>query len=370
VRIFILLLVLLITGCASKPNQLFGVDNPKKPAAEVAGTVKQTVYLATSRQQDENPEVLFSGERNLEGPSFAKVDVYIPPDRELGRDARPSRLPPDPEKDFVILNPVVFPDEAAFKADLDRTLSQLPPEERQTMLFVHGFNTDVAGAVLLGARISHDSGFAGVPVVFSWASRGKLFEYVYDLNSSLIARDDLLETATVVATTKTTGINVVAHSMGNFLTVEAMRQNRLLNRFDHSGKLRTIVLASPDIDADVFAKQLAPFSVPERNFYVLISANDRALAASRRIAGGVDRVGDEQPSDLEKLGVTVIDLTKIEDTSSLNHTKFADSPEIVQLLGNRLNAGDSFGTRPNLLQTAPAAATVLTGSAGNVVIFD
>jgi len=37
-----------------------------------------------------------------------------------------------------------------------------------------------------------------------------------------------------------------------------------------------------------------------------------------------------------------MDLSKLDDTSSLNHTKFANSPDIVQLIGRRLNEGDSF----------------------------
>lgn len=213
-----------------------------------------------------------------------------------------------------------------------------------------------------------------MPVLFTWASRGKTLDYVYDLNSALHARDDLLETADAVASTSLSGLNIVAHSMGNLLTVEAMRQDQLLGSFNNSGKIRTIVLASADIDANVFVKQLQPFPIQARKFYVLISENDKALAISRRIAGGVDRVGDEPGDELAKLGVKVIDRSKVDDTSSLNHTTFAGSPEIVQLIGRRMNECDSFVNPPSrsVLQNLPDATRLLPrpgGQGGILYIF-
>jgi len=43
--------------------------------------------------------------------------------------------------------------------------------------------------------------------------------------------------------------------------------------------------------------------------------------------------------------VTVIDLTEIDDSSSGSHSKFAGSPEVVQLLGNGLNQHSQFERR-------------------------
>ena len=76
----------------------------------------------------------------------------------------------------------------------------------------------------------------------------------------------------------------------------------------------------------------------------------------------MDRVGDEPGSELAKLGVTVIDLTKVDDTSSLNHTKFANAPDVVQLIGQRMNEGDSFvdPQSRNVFKTLPAALKVVT----------
>ena len=44
---------------------------------------------------------------------------------------------------------------------------------------------------------------------------------------------------------------------------------------------------------------------------------------------------------LEKQGIIVLDLTALKSGDSLNHGKFAESPEVVRLIGNRLIAGQT-----------------------------
>ena len=370
VRVWFTAIAFTLAGCAGDPNNIIGIDSLKTPAASVAGTTRHTIFVATTRALADDPAILFSGERLPESVNLARVEVSVPPSHKTGAVERPSRVPPDPKKDFVVLNPSTFDSQSAFKQAVDRELASRPRGQRDILLFVHGYNTDLAGAVLRMGQFVHDSGFSGVPVLFSWASRGKTLDYVYDLNSALHARDELLETALSLATTRTEGVNIVAHSMGNFLTVEAMRQAQLTGKFNKHGKLRTVILASPDIDADVFAKQLAPFPKSERRFYVLVSQDDKALAVSRRLAGGVDRVGDEDSDRLAKLGVRVIDLSEVDDTSSLNHTKFADSPGIVKLIGKRMNEGDSFRTHagPTVFGGVASAAQVLASGGRSVLV--
>jgi esterase/lipase superfamily enzyme len=60
------------------------------------------------------------------------------------------------------------------------------------------------------------------------------------------------------------------------------------------------------------------------------------------IAGGVPRVGAADAAELEQLGVTVIDLSEIDDSSAGSHAKFAGSPEVVQLIGVGLNNAGRF----------------------------
>ena len=366
---------LLVSGCAGSPDAIIGIDNPRIRAETVTGARKHDIFIATTRALDANPAIMYSGERSDE-IGLARVTVSVPPNHVPGKIERPDSLPPDPRTEFTVLEPVSYSGERAFVEGLGSALAARPRGERTVLLFVHGYNTTLAAAVLRLAQFVEDTGYSGVPVLFSWASRGKAIDYVYDLNSALHARDDLVKTARLIVQAAPEAGDIVAHSMGNFLTVEAMRQAKLEGRFDRHGLLRNIILASPDIDVDVFKKQIATFGKDDRRYYVLISEDDKALRISRRIAGGVSRVGSESADELTKLGATVIDLSQVKDKSSLNHSKFAESPEIVQLIGNGILAGNTLHTSKQGggliggvaagLKVIPAA--VASGGGGAIVV--
>ena len=353
--ILLLILGFTISACTHREQAIIGVQNPDVPAEEIAGTKTHDIYVLTTRQPSADPSLMFSDQRG--DLSYARVIVTLPPDHKRGQVERPKRLPPDPQKDMTVIDPVRFSGERQFVTDINKAIRAAPDEEDSILVFVHGYNTTFTDAVVRLGQFVEDSGFDGVPVLFTWASAGKLTDYVYDLNSALAARSALIEGSDTLIGTNAKAINLVAHSMGNFLSVEAMKQARIQNRFDSSGKLRNIILASADIDVDVFAEQMSVFDPSERKFYVLISEDDKALSVSRFLARGVNRVGDADVATLDALGVTVIDLTKVEDTNSTNHTKFADSPQAVQILGNEMLKGDSLHT-----------GTVEPGILGNIFV--
>ena len=140
-------------------------------------------------------------------------------------------------------------------------------------------------------------------------------------------------------------IDIVAHSMGTWVTMEALRQMAITGDRDLGGKLGDVVLASPDIDVDVFKSQMRRYGKPAKPFILLLSADDRALQFSGIIAGSKPRVGDyKNAADLAEYGVTVVDLTNINGVDRLNHTKFAENPELVQLLGQKLREDDGFAS--------------------------
>ena len=95
-------------------------------------------------------------------------------------------------------------------------------------------------------------------MLFTWASRGKPTAYVYDTNSATAARDELEHTLRLVLASNAEEVNVLAHSMGNWVTVEAFRQIKISGRLDH-GASWALFLAAPDIDIDVFKSQLRSF---------------------------------------------------------------------------------------------------------------
>lgn len=314
----------------------------------------------TTRALDANPAVLFSGRRS-DRLSFASATVTIPPTHRPGRVERPDRLPPDPSRRMTVVKPLLYSEDGFVRA-VDAALAARPRADRNALVFVHGYNTTLAQALLRLGQFVEDSGYTGVPILFSWASGGHPLDYVYDINSVLAARDDLIDAAAVLARTRSTAVDIVAHSMGNLLTVEAMRQAQLVGRFNETGRLRYFILASPDVDVDLFRRQLQPFPRDERRFYVLISRKDKALRLSRILAGGVPRVGAGDVQALEAIGVTVIDLSEIE-AGGLSHTKFAESPGIVQLIGARLSRDGPLEIEGPSLAESLAASVAAVGAA-------
>jgi esterase/lipase superfamily enzyme len=342
VGVILALSIGVLTGCSRAPD-LVGIDNPDTPAESVEGVSRHRIFITTTREASEVVGAFFSGERAPD-LGLASVDVTVPPTHVTGQLERPQRLPPDPLTEFAVVDPVVFGNDASFVAEVNRELAKRPSGQRKILLFVHGYNNTTSDAILRLAQFVEDTGYEGVPVLFTWASAAKAPRYVYDLNSALVARGKVAEMAAILSRTRATNIDIFAHSMGSFLTMEGLVDAKQEGRLGQGNVIDSIMLASPDIDIDLFRTQLAQLPRPliERMF-LLVSKDDAALRFSRRIAGGVPRVGAANTEELEGFGLTVIDLSEIDDSSSGSHSKFAGSPEVVRLIGAGLNANQRFG---------------------------
>ena len=113
--------------------------------------------------------------------------------------------------------------------------------------------------------------------------------------------------------------SILAHSMGNYLVMESLRQMAIRDR-GLSPKIRDVMMAAPDIDIDVFRRQIAEIDAGPRPAYftLFVSRDDRALGISSFLARDSTRLGALDPTEepyrsiLEKGRVQVVDLTKID----------------------------------------------------------
>jgi esterase/lipase superfamily enzyme len=364
-----LAMLAVLSGCASRAE---GVLIPT--TIEARGTSKVDVLVATTRKSSTVPGVLFSGERGKE-PEMTEIAVSIPPEskRKVGQVQWPSRLPADPSRDFATV--------AISQLDATQSRQWLKahlPKSRRVLVFVHGFNNRYEDAVYRFAQIVHDSRADVAPVLFTWPSRGSIFAYNYDKESTNYSRDALETMLRRITDDKRVGeVTVMAHSMGSWLTVEALRQMAIRDG-RVSSKIQNVILASPDLDVDVFGRQLEELGAKRPKFTLFVSRDDRALQLSKRISGNVDRLGQIDPaqepyrSELERAGITVLDLTALQGGDPLNHGKFAESPDVVKLLGNRLIAGQTVTDSPIGLGESIGALAVGTaqtvGSAASVAV--
>ena len=336
------LAVLLLFPALSSCGHPSGVMQPVSLSAATQKATVVDMLVATTRQPSGDPNTLFNGERSPK-PYMTDVAVSIPPKREAGTVQWPERLPPNPSTDFAVTRVkqirTVTEGRAWFRQHI---------EGGHALVFVHGFNNKYEDSVFRLAQIVHDSGMQATPILFTWPSRAQLTGYEYDKESTNYSRTALEQSLRALAADPAVkDITILAHSMGTWLAMESLRQMGI--RDGHvNAKIHNVILASPDIDIQVFAKQYVEMGVPKPKFTVFVSQDDRALAASSFITGNVSRLGAIDPSKepyrsrLEKAGITAVDLTKVKTGDSLHHGKFAESPEIVQLIGQRLMTGQTL----------------------------
>ena len=373
-------LAAIAAGCSSRPYGTL-IVGPSAPDAS-----RVDLLVATTRAPViEPPGVMFGGSRGR-GLDFADIVVSIPPAsaRRPGDVTLPSSLPGDPERDFVILRADRM-DLAQAKANFNARIRRTPG--RRVLIFVHGFNTRFEEAVYRFAQIVHDARVDVAPVLFTWPSGGSVTDYVYDRDSAVYSRDALeVVLQALVDDPNVDSISILAHSMGNYLAMESLRQMSIRDR-GLSPKIRDVMLASPDIDIDVFRRQIAEIDAGPRpaQFTLFISRDDRALGLSSFLARDSTRLGALDPnkepyrSILEQGRVQVIDLTNLASNDFTNHGKFA-SGEVVGAIGERLAEGQSLtDAKAGLVESLGAftggainvAAGVATGAvAAPAEIFD
>ena len=103
-----------------------------------------------------------------------------------------------------------------------------------------------------------------------------------------------------------------------------------------SKKLQNIVLAAPDIDKDVFVRDLMPkLSTGGRRVTLYASEKDRALEVSRRFHS-VQRLGSMKPLPAVVRGLDTIDASKV-DTSITGHAYYGDNRSVVSDLYYLIN---------------------------------
>ncbi len=355
--------LVLVSGCGGHPK------NVLTPVADTVPTSSRvTMLVATTRGRSEEAGEMFTGER-ARAPAFVDMTVSIPAERKVGDVAWPKKLPSNPATDFATLNAEELTKDAA-KSWLNATVRKSP--DRSVLVFIHGFNNRFENSVYRFAQIVHDSGVKSAPILVTWPSRGSLLAYGYDRESTNYTRNTLEALFQYLAADpEVKEVSILAHSMGNWLALEGLRQMAIRNG-RLPAKFKNVMLAAPDVDVDVFRSQIEDMGGHRPRFTLFVSADDRALAFSRRIWGDVPRLGSINPElppyrqEMETNKITVIDLTKVKAGDRLHHSKFAESPQVVQLIGARISEGQALtDSRLGLGDHLIAGTTGIAAAAGS-----
>jgi esterase/lipase superfamily enzyme len=134
--------------------------------------------------------------------------------------------------------------------------------------------------------------------------------------------------------------------MGSWVAVEAVKQFAQTNGHVPA-KFRNLILASPDLDVGIFRRQVEAMGRQRPEITIFVSQEDRALQLSRFIAragtrlGAINAQADDYKSQFKNIQkVTVVDVTALRSGDGVNHSIYASSPKVVQLIGSRLISGE------------------------------
>ena len=328
------LLALALAGCSTAGSTFSAMASDvgsvggyfSRPRGE---PLQVAMFVASTRKKDSEGTAAFSLQT-----------VSVPPGHKPGEIETARFGSPDPRSDFTLVRSRSL-DSEAFRAELASHISGRVGNSRDVLLYVHGFNTSLQEARFRLAQIVADGGFTGVPVLFTWRSKGDLFAYESDRESATASRDALERLISDLSHTPGIGrVHVLAHSMGAWLTMEALRENAIAGHPDLDGKLGSVMLAAPDIDLAVFRQQLSRLDASHVS--VFVSHDDRALSLSSRIAGSRPRLGAMDPSNpkdaaaIDAMGVRVYDLSLLGSSGWVGHDTYANAPEAVRQIGATL----------------------------------
>ena len=287
------------------------------------------VFYATDRDNtgSNDPKTIYGGDRS--NVKYGTCDVTVPKDHRIGELEAPSYLrlefTEDPAK-HVILSRVAEKSASDFYNEVQAKVAA--SKGRSAFVFVHGYNVTFSNAARRTAQMSYDLKFDGAPVFFSWPSQGSLLGYTVDEANIEYARSDLRAFIAEFARTSTAdNIYLVAHSMGNRALTGAIA-DLFRDAPDVKAKIREVILAAPDIDADVFKRDIAPaISGQGQAVTLYASSNDWALRASKKFHGYA-RAGDTGQALTVVPGIATIDSSEVE-TDFLGHSYFAESTSII-----------------------------------------
>ena len=274
---------------------------------------------------DELVDLSTSGERKrsyaVEVTNVTEVGSFTP--LEALRDAQSGSL-------ATSLNGLAIHN--AEVAEFDRFLSEAlaKTEDKEVILFVHGYNNTFDNALIRLAQAWHFSGRRGVPLVYTWPAGGSggLSGYGYDRESGEFTVLHLKAVLRAVAMCpEVKGVHIIAHSRGTDVVATALRElnaevRGLVGRSFVAAllpeaaapeaipeetkasmreilKIKTVVLAAPDLDLQVFGQRVVGENILQitERLVVYFSPDDLAISFARWLMGSTRRLGSLSPDD-------------------------------------------------------------------------
>jgi esterase/lipase superfamily enzyme len=339
------------------PTRAVAKPGSAEEKATAKNVVEVTTYYATNRGRSGRSEPAQVYDAEIAPLTYGRALVTIPSAHTPGSLELPSiwrlELRPDPAKHFV-LKAVAALDMDKARAEMARTLAS--SGSKALLVFVHGYNMSFAETAMRTAQLAYDLNFPGMPFFFSWPSAAQITGYLRDLETAQLSEDAFDRVLDDLSQLPASELYIVAHSMGSRLVSQVLKSR--VDRGKPTARLRELLLAAPDINAELFRTAIAPRlqALQGTQTTVYASSSDLALKASKAVHG-YRRVGETDGGVFVYPGLETIDASGASmAVRAFGHSYLTDSAAVLKdvqaLLRKRLPARQrglaEAGISPNI----------------------
>lgn len=287
---------------------------------------------------------------------------------------------------------------SSFLAEITDSIAQ--GSGKDVLVFIHGFNVSLEQATARAAQVAEDMPFHGTMIVFSWQSAARTRAYRDD---EKLAERYFWNLAELLANLKqtcdpNTRLHVLAHSMGNRVTLRAMEAlcgtmdpvghrdpmafarffgrtkssldttvhsvvtvepEEIKQRFPEWGlwhpqtvsrpQIDTLILVAPDVGVAEFSKSIQNIQPACERMILYSSDSDYALQGSRRLHGKQYRAGDSR-AKLNIAGLHTVKVSGVNTLDPLGHSYYGSNPKVLRQLAGLL--GPKFAPNQTVTQFA------------------
>jgi len=310
-----------------------GSGGPMIVKSATADAVEIVTYYATNRKPgaaNAPPSEAYANERG--GTlAFGRVVVSIPRTHTPGTIEQPQlwkfERSPDPNKHFVLKSVTALETDAA-RAEIAGRLGQA--SNKSMLVFVHGYNSAFEDAALRTAQLAYDLQFPGIPFFYSWPSANRVRAYLQDEETARLSEGVFETVLRELSALPVQSIYIVAHSMGNRVVGHGLQ--RYVNAGGKTERIKELLLAAPDINAEIFKDEIQPRLAQMRGTRTTIyaSSSDVALIASK-VVHGFRRVGESSGGVFVFKGMDTVDASNASPSlRNLGHSYLVDSASVIK----------------------------------------
>jgi esterase/lipase superfamily enzyme len=327
--IFVLFLVFLLSACSSNPklmptpNVFINTHYSESDIPEALRETSMDLIYVTDRGTSHKKDIKYDASRSSSiAYGVAKVnvgDTYLQWSELLAQSnlknrsanltyimnnvEEQGRFPLSPYKfrriderlqiDEKILEQKLF-HETQLNEKINERLKH--SENKDVILFIHGFNNTFNESVFTLAGIWHFLKRQGVPLVYSWpAAASGITAYFTDKESGQFTIFHLKETLRLIfKNPQIENIHIIAHSRGTDVATTALRELIIENRASGGNpikdfRIENLILAAPDLDFGIIKQRLMAeqFGPAFGKITIYTSQEDSALGISQWLTNGL-----------------------------------------------------------------------------------